>query len=423
MPSPVAPRHSDGMTSNDTLVAAPPPAGPTARPPLRRSTTDRIIGGVCGGIAQRFGVDPLIIRVAFVVAVLAGGSGLLMYLALWLIVPDDRDTTSASTTRSPVRLILGILLGVGAVFAALSWLTQLGGLAGVVVGGFIVGVVIWLYQRPRTAPPPVAHPDPDWAPPTGFAYGGTGYPATSAATPLPPRNPSYLGLITLGFAILVGAGLAAATAAGIISVGIVAGLAAVLGVLALGLLVGAFRGHAKWLVAIALPLALLLGVAGQVQSFIPGQSLSNVGVRSWQPTGPAALNLGAGEAVLDLRPWAATGTPPGPRDVVAADVGLGQLTVIVPPTWKAEITATARAGEIVVNGKTLRSDTPSQQFDGTLTPSGGGDATGTITLVLSVDMGEIDIRQDPMTSPLTGRTPPPTAGPETSRNQTKEPTR
>ena len=56
---------------------------------LYRSKTDRQLGGVCGGLAQYFGVDSTAIRVAFVVLAILGGSGLFIYLAMWIIVPSE----------------------------------------------------------------------------------------------------------------------------------------------------------------------------------------------------------------------------------------------------------------------------------------------------------------------------------------------
>ena len=54
---------------------------------LVRSRRHRIIAGVCGGLADYFGIDPTIVRIVFVVLALAGGPGLLIYLALWIILP------------------------------------------------------------------------------------------------------------------------------------------------------------------------------------------------------------------------------------------------------------------------------------------------------------------------------------------------
>ncbi|HZD79229.1 MAG TPA: PspC domain-containing protein, partial [Actinomycetota bacterium] len=62
-------------------VPPPPPPPPPSRQPtrsLRRSRSDRVIAGVCGGIGWYLGVDPVLIRIAFVVLTVAGGSGVLL---------------------------------------------------------------------------------------------------------------------------------------------------------------------------------------------------------------------------------------------------------------------------------------------------------------------------------------------------------
>jgi phage shock protein C len=56
---------------------------------LYRSTSDRKLAGVCAGLARYFNVDATLIRVLFVVLAVLGGSGLILYLALWIIVPKQ----------------------------------------------------------------------------------------------------------------------------------------------------------------------------------------------------------------------------------------------------------------------------------------------------------------------------------------------
>jgi phage shock protein PspC (stress-responsive transcriptional regulator) len=65
----------------------PPPPGPPVRPQLRRSRTDKILGGVSGGLAEYSGIDALLWRVGFVALALAGGAGVVVYLLLWLLMP------------------------------------------------------------------------------------------------------------------------------------------------------------------------------------------------------------------------------------------------------------------------------------------------------------------------------------------------
>jgi len=55
---------------------------------LHRSLTDRKLAGVCGGIAEYLGWDPTLVRVLWIVLTFLGGSGVLAYLILWLVMPD-----------------------------------------------------------------------------------------------------------------------------------------------------------------------------------------------------------------------------------------------------------------------------------------------------------------------------------------------
>ena len=54
---------------------------------LNRSETDRAIGGVAGGVAQRFGLSSTLVRVAWVLSILFGGFGVLAYVILWIVLP------------------------------------------------------------------------------------------------------------------------------------------------------------------------------------------------------------------------------------------------------------------------------------------------------------------------------------------------
>lgn len=57
--------------------------------PFVRSTTDRMLAGVCGGIAEYFGIDVNLVRVAALVAAFASaGTAVLLYLAMWMLVPE-----------------------------------------------------------------------------------------------------------------------------------------------------------------------------------------------------------------------------------------------------------------------------------------------------------------------------------------------
>ncbi len=63
---------------------------PTERGPMRRSRTNRIFAGVCGGLSNFFGISTFWFRLAFLIALLPGGvPGFLLYLLLWIIIPNE----------------------------------------------------------------------------------------------------------------------------------------------------------------------------------------------------------------------------------------------------------------------------------------------------------------------------------------------
>ena len=62
------------------------PEGPKR---IKRSVTDKMIAGVCGGLGNYFDIDPTLIRLAFAFAVILGGAGILAYLIMWIIVPRE----------------------------------------------------------------------------------------------------------------------------------------------------------------------------------------------------------------------------------------------------------------------------------------------------------------------------------------------
>ncbi|MCX6471211.1 PspC domain-containing protein [Williamsia herbipolensis] len=63
---------------------APVPSAPRR---LRRSRTDSWFGGVCGGIAERFGMSAGLVRLLFVLSIVLPGPQVLVYLALWIVIP------------------------------------------------------------------------------------------------------------------------------------------------------------------------------------------------------------------------------------------------------------------------------------------------------------------------------------------------
>lgn len=62
---------------------------------LYRSERDRMIGGVCGGLGEYFNIDSTIVRLIFALIVIYGGSGLILYIILWIVVPSESNVGSA----------------------------------------------------------------------------------------------------------------------------------------------------------------------------------------------------------------------------------------------------------------------------------------------------------------------------------------
>lgn len=148
----------------------PPPDGPQpVRPQLRRSRTDKILGGVNGGLAEYTGIDALLWRVGFVALTLAAGTGVLVYLLLWVLMPagppaaagagDAPGTAVAKAPagpRSPVpRITIAALLIVFGLMAMISHFSDSDiGPRGVLGAGLVVvglGLVTAAFSNGRTA--------------------------------------------------------------------------------------------------------------------------------------------------------------------------------------------------------------------------------------------------------------------------------
>ena len=56
---------------------------------LRRSRTDRSIAGVCGGLANYFGIDSTILRIVMLCLIIFGGMSLWVYIVMWLLIPEE----------------------------------------------------------------------------------------------------------------------------------------------------------------------------------------------------------------------------------------------------------------------------------------------------------------------------------------------
>lgn len=91
--------YSCGAKQPETAASAPPPPPVYVRKRLVRSTNDRKIAGVCAGLGDYFDIDPIIIRVLWVLAFFCAGTGLLAYIILWIAVPEG--LTGVPATSAP----------------------------------------------------------------------------------------------------------------------------------------------------------------------------------------------------------------------------------------------------------------------------------------------------------------------------------
>lgn len=85
-------------------------------PRLYRSATDKVIAGVCGGLAQYFNIDPALVRLAFVVFALAGGASVLLYIVLWIAVPIGAGTPAIALGERGHEVLATVLIAVGALW-------------------------------------------------------------------------------------------------------------------------------------------------------------------------------------------------------------------------------------------------------------------------------------------------------------------
>src|SRR5215217_1894475 len=132
-------RHAGGMDQNDRTPEQEPPTQEAPRTPpqtprLVRSRRDRWIAGVCGGLAEHFRIDPIIVRVAAVALVFAGGAGLLLYLAGVLLLPEgDAPVPGEEATAADGRGRAATVAGAVALVVALVVLLP---------GGIFFGAVL-----------------------------------------------------------------------------------------------------------------------------------------------------------------------------------------------------------------------------------------------------------------------------------------
>lgn len=401
------------MTTNDEAPASgPSPSGDDAGPRvsaddvrdlrrLRRSSDERYVAGVAGGIARHLDVDPLVVRVALAVLVLFGGTGLLLYGGLWLLVPRD-DRASAPVSLDDRSRSVAIAVTVG-----LAGLALLGDLVNgwvpwpLLVVLLVVALLVGNHQRRGAAgtaagtpvatgapyPPYPPHTSP-YGPPaaasaapvdlqkeaTAPVGGGPGarpgaasgsvppgpYDRLGASGPVPPRSsrpraPKPPSPLRRGPVLFWFTAALAAFAVGLLAVVDLAGLAVVpsaypalaLAVTGVMLLVGAFYGRGGGLILAGLGLSVATAGALAVEHVdgerfvVSPTSASQVADR---------YSYGAAETVIDLS---------GVRDpedlagrYVDVEVGVGRVEVLLPEDVGVDVAIDVGLGSITLPDQT-----------------------------------------------------------------------
>src|SRR3954447_5933968 len=116
------------MTTQATTPLPEPPQPPASRR-LTRSSSDRVIAGVAGGLGRYFSIDPVVVRIAFIVGTFFGGAGVIAYAAAWLLVPSAAGSARADAAGVVRRLgiALGMLVLTGVALAGGFWGAASGG--------------------------------------------------------------------------------------------------------------------------------------------------------------------------------------------------------------------------------------------------------------------------------------------------------
>jgi phage shock protein PspC (stress-responsive transcriptional regulator) len=360
---------------------------------LVRPQEGRWIGGVAAGLGRYFDVNPLVYRIAFAALALVGGTGLLLYLAAWLVIPEEgRDESIAVEAlrdrRDQPWLLVGVgLLAFGALFA-LSEARFWPGTGNVWLAATLVGgALVWWHVSQRADRPRAAETT------TTTTASAAPLAADEAPTrvqppPSPPRPPARPSL----FAPVLGALLAAAGLFGLLAVldvydvDVAAALAAGVVIVGAAIAIGAMTQRR---VGGLVVLGLLLLAAFSVAAMTPVSVGAGVGEKSEQPATITALEpsyeLGIGDLELDLGDL----TLPAGTTSVDASVGVGKLVVTVPEDVALLIDAHAGIGSIDLLG--ARDD--GVDADRTVALPGSTPDAPVLDLEADIAIGDIEVRR------------------------------
>jgi phage shock protein PspC (stress-responsive transcriptional regulator) len=358
---------------------------------VQRRRDHKWLGGVCSGLADRMGVDPLIVRAGLVLLGLLFGFGVTLYLLAWVLLPDTDGAIPAERALRHGEAGSIVLLVIAAVvlFSGFPWWWH-----GPVGHGFpwfllvVAGLVWWFWAASRGRAPGGRHPGEspqqwgervaergrqwgeqagergrqwgeqaaergaEWGERVGQQGARLTDPMTRPRAPRPPRRRSgglLLAIVAIGLALIAyGAVQWAGTQYDLPGNHYSVAIAAALGAFGLLLVVVGLVGWRAGLVGF---LAIVTAVITFASSVLPPDiALSaHVGDRRWTPVATATstdgYSLGAGDAVLDLRRLPQDATDTGR---IPVSLGVGDLRILVPDGLTTEVRAHVGAGEVVL---------------------------------------------------------------------------
>jgi len=349
---------------------------------LVRPTEGRVAAGVAAGLSAYFGISPIVYRVAFAALVLLGGSGLILYAAAWLIIPDERRGVSVveeaigKRRRRPLLAIGVAMVGVGLLFGIAGgryWSNP--GRAWLPLLAIGLAIVWWQLQeddptRPASGPAPQA-------------------PAAPRAPTPPPlstrrrRLPVFLPVIGL---VVAGAGiLGILQATDTVDVNWTLALAGGVVLIGLATAVGAFYGGVGGLAAMGALLTAILIAVTAIDLPLRGR----IGDRTEHPTTLRAVQdhyrQSIGELKLDLGDVAF----PAETTTVQASLGIGHLDVVVPRGARVEVHGKVGAGDATILGL----QDSGWRVDRDIVAGRGLSTQPVLVLDAHVGLGELEVRR------------------------------
>jgi len=372
-------RHDCDMTGNNS--------NPSPSTTLRRSKDHKVFAGVCGGLGEHFDINAWWFRWAFIILAFFGLAGIALYVLAWLLIPRADGTGSVAggwfdeLDLSDAGTLFGVaLIGVAALIVA----TNVFHVSGAVFIAVALGVVGFLLYRGDLRPPvrvtitkdddpdsggpsPTSDEPPDLSEdeadiPPAAAGAAASVTAASVATKPPkppkemkPRPPkSMLGRLTMAVMLIGLSSMALVELADFAHFEPFEYAAVAMGIIAVGLLIGAWVGRAYWLIVIGLLIAPVLFFS----SLLPNVADWSIGDPDFLPTSAAdvaeSYDLGVGQLTIDLTQL--TADELAEVGEIQAEVGLGELVVRLPADIGATVDAEVGVGA-VTGGRVFGSST------------------------------------------------------------------